>query len=141
MRQETLEEAFKLFKEKYPILTSYNLHHLLQVARFGAKWQQEQDQQEIQDLKNRLDIVRESSTKAIKMIEDLEVALRYGEEEVRKISLDFFYHWWNAKGTNTEQGFDDWFEQFKKSDCQHQFIRTGDSFDLTTYCKKCGVNI
>lgn len=39
---------------------------------------------------------------------------RYSEEEVRKISLDFFYYWWNSKGTNTEQGFDEWFEQFKK---------------------------
>jgi hypothetical protein len=38
----------------------------------------------------------------------------YSEEEVRKISLDFFYHWWNAKGSNTEQGFDKWFEQIKK---------------------------
>lgn len=37
----------------------------------------------------------------------------YSEEEVRKISLDFFYHWWNSKGTNTEQGFKEWFEQFK----------------------------
>ncbi len=42
-KQETLKEAFKCFKEEYPILKSYNLHHLLQVARFGAKWQQEQD--------------------------------------------------------------------------------------------------
>jgi hypothetical protein len=49
----------------------------------GAKWQQEQD-------KN-----------------------RFSEEEVRKISLEFFYHWWNTKGSNTEQGFDKWFEQFK----------------------------
>ena len=38
----------------------------------------------------------------------------YSEAEVRQISLDFFYHWWNSKGTNTEQGFDKWFEQFKK---------------------------
>ena len=38
----------------------------------------------------------------------------YSEEEVKKISLDFFYHWWNAKGNNTEEGFNDWFEQFKK---------------------------
>jgi hypothetical protein len=38
----------------------------------------------------------------------------YSEEEVRKISLEFFYHWWNTKGSNTEQGFDKWFEQFKK---------------------------
>ncbi len=37
----------------------------------------------------------------------------YSEEEVRKITLDFFYHWWNSKGTNTEQGFDKWFEKFK----------------------------
>jgi hypothetical protein len=37
----------------------------------------------------------------------------YSEGEVRQISLDFFYHWWNSKGTNTEQGFDKWFEQFK----------------------------
>ena len=41
MKQETVEEAFKIFKEEYPILKSYNLHHLLQVARFGAKWQAE----------------------------------------------------------------------------------------------------
>ena len=39
----------------------------------------------------------------------------YSEEEVRKISIDFFYHWWNSKGTNTEQGFDKWFSQFKKT--------------------------
>lgn len=37
----------------------------------------------------------------------------YNEKEVRKITLDFFYHWWNSKGNNTEQGFDKWFEQFK----------------------------
>jgi hypothetical protein len=39
MKQETLEEAFNLFKEDYTILHKYNLHHLLQVARFGARWQ------------------------------------------------------------------------------------------------------
>jgi len=38
---------------------------------------------------------------------------RYSEENVKKISLDFFYHWWNAKGTNTEQGFDEWFKEYK----------------------------
>jgi hypothetical protein len=31
-------------------------------------------------------------------------------------------------------------EQFKKQECKHEFIRTSDSFDLTTYCKKCGIN-
>lgn len=38
----------------------------------------------------------------------------YNEEEVRKISLEFFYHWWNTKGSNTEQGFDEFFEKIKK---------------------------
>ena len=38
----------------------------------------------------------------------------YSEEEVRKLSTEFFYHWYNAKGNNTEEGFDKWFEQFKK---------------------------
>ena len=39
----------------------------------------------------------------------------YSEEEVRKFSIEFFYYWWNSKGNNTEQGFDEWFNQFKKS--------------------------
>lgn len=39
---------------------------------------------------------------------------KYSEEEVKKISLDFFYHWWNAKGNNSEEGFNEWFEQYKK---------------------------
>ena len=38
----------------------------------------------------------------------------YSEEEVRKISLDFFYHWWSTSRTNTEENFDKWFTQFKK---------------------------
>ena len=38
----------------------------------------------------------------------------YSEEEVKKLSTEFFYHWYNAKGNNTEEGFDKWFEQFKK---------------------------
>ena len=24
------------------------------------------------------------------------------------------------------------------SNCEHDFVRTGDSFDLTVYCSKCG---
>ena len=49
----------------------------------GAKWKEEQD-------KN-----------------------KFSEEEVKKIALDFFYHCRNSKGTNTEQGFDTWFEKLK----------------------------
>lgn len=40
-----------------------------------------------------------------------EVESRYTEKEVRDTSLKFFYHWWNEKGNNTEQGFDDWFKK------------------------------
>jgi len=87
-KQETLEEV----AENYKIKTiksgrSHRVEYTKQIKLdfiSGAKWQQEQD-------KN-----------------------KYSEEEVRKISLDFFYHWWNSKGTNTEQGFDRWFEQLKK---------------------------
>jgi hypothetical protein len=85
MKQETLEEAFKLFKEKYPILTSYNLHHLLQVTRFGAKWQQEQD-------KN-----------------------KFSEEEVKNIVYDFWNHTLEESvyDTNMNLYFEKWFKQFK----------------------------
>jgi hypothetical protein len=39
-----------------------------------------------------------------------------------------------------ESQFNEWLEKSKKQRCQHDFVRTSDSFDLTTYCKKCGVN-
>jgi hypothetical protein len=42
-KQETLVKAFSLLVQENPILKNYNLNHLLQVARFGAKWQKEQD--------------------------------------------------------------------------------------------------
>jgi hypothetical protein len=45
---------------------------------------------------------------------DWQAERMYTEEEVRKISIDFFFHWWNTRGNNTEQGFDEWFEKFKK---------------------------
>jgi hypothetical protein len=38
----------------------------------------------------------------------------YSEEETRKIATEFFYHWYNAPGSNTQQGFDEFFEEFKK---------------------------
>jgi len=37
----------------------------------------------------------------------------YTEQEVREISLKFFYHWYNAPGNNTEQGFTEWFKKYK----------------------------
>jgi hypothetical protein len=68
MEKETLEEAFECFKKEYPILKNYNLHHLLQVARFGVKWQQEQDKNKysekevIELLNKREDFINQTSS-------------------------------------------------------------------------------
>lgn len=32
------------------------------------------------------------------------------EEDIKEIVLAFFYYWYNAPGTNTDQGFDKWWE-------------------------------
>lgn len=92
-KQETLEEASSKYGiGTYPSIKfeDYTPQMKLMYAQIttafenGAKWQQQQN-------KN-----------------------LYSEEQVRKICLDFFYYWWNSKGTNTEEGFNEWFEQFKK---------------------------
>ena len=31
---------------------------------------------------------------------------------IKKIAVDFFYYWWNVQGSNTEQGFDDWWKLY-----------------------------
>jgi hypothetical protein len=85
-KEESEQETLEEAAERLYSDKEYSMYGEIRRHSFiaGAKWQQEQD-------KN-----------------------KYSEEEVRKISLDFFYHWWNSKGTNTEQGFDKWFEQIKK---------------------------
>lgn len=30
---------------------------------------------------------------------------------IKKIATDFFYWWYNQPGTNTQQGFDEWWER------------------------------
>lgn len=35
----------------------------------------------------------------------------YTASDVAKIATDFFYYWYNAKGTNTMQGFSDWWKE------------------------------
>lgn len=30
------------------------------------------------------------------------------DEKAKELCLKFFYHWYNAKGNNTEQGYTDW---------------------------------
>lgn len=37
----------------------------------------------------------------------------YSEAELREKALKFFYHWYNAPGANTEQGFDEWIKTNK----------------------------
>jgi hypothetical protein len=39
---------------------------------------------------------------------------KYSDEDVKFITLKFFYYWWNAPGNNTEQGFDEWFKEYRK---------------------------
>jgi len=45
--------------------------------------------------------------------EVVEDAKLYTEAEVKQIAIKFFYYWWNAKGNNTESGFDEWFGKQK----------------------------
>lgn len=35
------------------------------------------------------------------------------DEYSKALATKFFYHWWNAKGNNTEQGFDNWWKHNK----------------------------
>lgn len=32
------------------------------------------------------------------------------ESRIKDVATEFFYHWYNAPGNNTQQGFDDWWE-------------------------------
>jgi hypothetical protein len=64
--KQTLEQAMESYLDS-PLPHSYK-----RAVEFGAKWQKEQDQLEIQDLKNRLDTIRENATKTLKMVEDLQ---------------------------------------------------------------------
>lgn len=37
------------------------------------------------------------------------------KEDYKKVATSFFYWWWNQGGTNTEQGFDKWWELREKA--------------------------
>lgn len=37
------------------------------------------------------------------------------ENKIKEISCAFFRYWWNSKGNNTEQGFDEWWNDTGKS--------------------------
>lgn len=106
MKKETLEEAAKK-STNIPNLSWENEYAYNKFLE-GAKYQQEQDNLEIKQLKNRLDIIRESTAKTIKMVEDLKLQqeISYSEEEVLFILLDCPYEF--------KDNIIQWFEQFKK---------------------------
>jgi hypothetical protein len=100
-KQETPKEiAERYYEDEVSIAAFIN----------GYKLAQEQDKLEIQDLKNRLDIVRESSAKAINMIKDLEVVQRYSEEEVLETLNEF-----SIAGYSPIEKFEipEWFKKYK----------------------------
>lgn len=46
-----------------------------------------------------------------------EVLESVSKEDLKEICTSFFYWWYNQPGSNTEQGFDQWYEEKMK---QHQ---------------------
>jgi len=60
-----------------------------EIEQLFYNWQQEQDKQEIQDLKNRLGFVHESSAKAIELVEALQLQTKgtYNEDTIRQALL------------------------------------------------------
>jgi len=132
-KQETLEEAFKLFKEEYPILKSYNLHHLLQAARFGAKWQQGQYTIEEQHIGHTIDELDKEYIKGFNEGSTYYIERMYSAEEVRKSLLDIVlvnpahisllksgYGQFPDTFELTEKGVDYIVEQFKKNKIYNQ---------------------
>jgi len=47
--------------------------------------------------------------------EELKAKLKENKERHKKIATDFFYHWYNSKGNNTEQGFNKWWSENKNN--------------------------
>jgi len=48
--------------------------------------------------------IAENALKTIKEIESKK------DDLIKDIATEFFYHWFNTSGTNTAQGFDDWWK-------------------------------
>ena len=115
MEKETLEEAFECFKKEYPILKNYNLHHLLQVARFGTKWQQEKYETEqalkLQEIELKwIEYFSEGYDKGIKDSEKM-----YSEEEVLELLKEREWYFQNPENIGSFFiSVKKWFEQFKK---------------------------
>lgn len=127
--KETLEEAFGIFKKEFPILNKYELNHLLQVARFGVKWQKEQGNNRYSEEEEKFkecyfiastlnvdENILKFIDKTIKEAKEMEKKQQgYSEEEVYKMIDDFAFYWnYNyRKELNTKEYLVEWFEKFK----------------------------
>lgn len=60
------------------------------------------------------DFVPAISLEAASRIEELEslitITSKVNGEKIKDIATEFFRHWYNYPGTNTDQGFDSWWE-------------------------------
>lgn len=103
------------FKHKVEVLSKEEILANRSNAYEFIDFDKQETLEELKKWREEALIAHEINQKVIAKHERAEWKLQqlYSEEEVRKITLDFFYHWWNSKGTNTEQGFDKWFEKFK----------------------------
>jgi hypothetical protein len=107
-KQETLEEALNKLKEKHTVLNLYPSNMLKNVAEFGAKWQQEQDNKELAMWKLAVEKQEARCTALRSVISNLQERM-YSEEEVLNILQDFA----NEDFSNVIN-IEEWFKQFKK---------------------------
>jgi hypothetical protein len=86
-KQETLEEIAEKYSEEFFNRDEISMRNSKVSYIAGAKGQAEQDKQEIQDLRSRLDFVHESSAKAIELIEALQLQTEgmYNEDTIRQV--------------------------------------------------------
>jgi YesN/AraC family two-component response regulator len=59
---------------------------------------------------------------------DVNGILLKSKAELKKICCDYFRWWWNQPGTNTEQGFEKWWEERNKQNIK---LNTEDSEKIT----------
>lgn len=116
MKQETLEEVSEKFGENIKISFPDIESERAYCFKLGAKWQAGQEKQEIKDLKSRLDIIRESSTKTIELVKKMQRQQErsYSEEEVLDLVYKRDLYMLNRDEKADLELPEQWFEQFKK---------------------------
>ena len=122
--EETLEEAAKL---------ALLFHNTYEKLAPSFSYETRQDTKEFDFKSNNGKLMVAVCAEILKWQQEQ----MYSEEEVNLLHKSIIIH---LDDSEAERMINQIFKQFKKLDCQHQFTRTGDSFDLTIYCKKCGIN-